>query len=152
MYNFEPSKEPRKVKILIINGPNLNLLGKREPSIYGVERFEDFMEQVRHQFSTVEFYYYQSNVEGELINKLHETENDDYQGIVLNAGGYSHTSIALADAVAAIQTPVVGVHISNIYTREQERHTELLAQYCKGGIYGLGLQGYTFAIQSIINQ
>lgn len=140
------------MKILIINGPNLNLLGKREPSIYGVEGFEDFLEQVKHQFSTVTFSYFQSNIEGELIDKLHSTEDDDYQGIVLNAGGYSHTSVALADAVASISTPVVGVHISNIYTREQERHKELLAQYCKGGIFGLGLQGYTLAIQSLINQ
>jgi 3-dehydroquinate dehydratase-2 len=137
------------VKILIINGPNLNLLGKREPSIYGHESFEEFLEQVKHQFSTVEIVYFQSNIEGELIDQLHATESGDYKGIILNAGGYSHTSVALADAVSSITTPVVGVHISNIYTREQERHTELLAQYCKGGIFGLGMQGYTLAIQSL---
>ena len=121
-----------KKKILILNGPNLNLLGTREPDIYGNTTFESFLEQVRSQFSTVEIDYYQSNIEGELINKLHDTENEEYSGIVLNAGGYSHTAVALADAVAAIKTPVVGVHISNIYTRENERHTELLAQYCVG--------------------
>jgi 3-dehydroquinate dehydratase-2 len=139
------------LKILIINGPNLNLLGKREPSVYGHQSFEEFLEQVKHQFSTLEIDYFQSNREGELIDQLHQTENTEYQGIVLNAGGYSHTSVALADAVAAITTPVIGVHISNIYTREQERHTELLAQYCIGGIFGLGLQGYVSAIQALIS-
>ena len=139
------------MKILIINGPNLNLLGKREPSVYGHQSFEEFLEQVKHQFSTLEIDYFQSNREGELIDQLHQTENTEYQGIVLNAGGYSHTSVALADAVAAITTPVIGVHISNIYSREQERHTELLAQYCIGGIFGLGLQGYISAIQSLIS-
>jgi 3-dehydroquinate dehydratase-2 len=139
-----------KKKILLLNGPNLNLLGTREPSIYGDTTFESFIEQARGQFSTLEIEYYQSNIEGELINKLHDTENGTYSGIVLNAGGYSHTSVALADAVAAIKTPVVGVHISNIYTRENERHTELLAQYCVGGIYGLGMQGYELAIQHFI--
>jgi 3-dehydroquinate dehydratase-2 len=139
-----------KKKILILNGPNLNLLGTREPDIYGNTTFESFLEQVRSQLSTVEIEYYQSNIEGELINKLHDTENGTYSGIVLNAGGYSHTSVALADAVAAIKTPVVGVHISNIYTRENERHTELLAQYCVGGIYGLGMRGYELAIQHFI--
>ena len=139
------------MKILIINGPNLNLLGKREPSIYGVERFEDFLAEIKHEFSTVNFAYFQSNIEGELIDRLHSTDEDEYHGIILNAGGYSHTSVALADAVASIATPVVGIHISNIYTREKERHTELLAQYCIGGIYGLGLQGYTLAIQHIIS-
>jgi 3-dehydroquinate dehydratase-2 len=139
-----------KKKILILNGPNLNLLGTREPDIYGNTTFESFLEQVRSQFSTVEIDYYQSNIEGELINKLHDTENGEYSGIVLNAGGYSHTAVALADAVAAIKTPVVGVHISNIYTRENERHTELLAQYCVGGIYGLGIKGYEIAIDYFI--
>jgi|TARA_B110000908_G_C9964897_1_gene318515 3-dehydroquinate dehydratase-2 len=140
-----------KKKILILNGPNLNLLGTREPDIYGNTTFESFLEQVRSQFSTVEIDYYQSNIEGELINKLHDTENEEYSGIVLNAGGYSHTAVALADAVAAIKTPVVGVHISNIYTRENERHTELLAQYCVGGIYGLGIKGYEIAIDYLIS-
>jgi 3-dehydroquinate dehydratase-2 len=140
-----------KKKILILNGPNLNLLGTREPDIYGNTTFESFLEQVRSQFSTVEIDYYQSNIEGELINKLHDTENGEYSGIVLNAGGYSHTAVALADAVAAIKTPVIGVHISNIYTRENERHTELLAQYCVGGIYGLGIKGYEIAIDYLLS-
>jgi 3-dehydroquinate dehydratase-2 len=140
-----------KKKILILNGPNLNLLGTREPDIYGNTTFESFLEQVRSQFSTADIEYYQSNLEGELINKLHDTENEEYSGIVLNAGGYSHTAVALADAVAAIKTPVVGVHISNIYTRENERHTELLAQYCVGGIYGLGIKGYEIAIDYLIS-
>jgi 3-dehydroquinate dehydratase-2 len=140
-----------KKKILILNGPNLNLLGTREPDIYGNTTFESFMEQVRSQFSTADIEYYQSNIEGELINKLHDTENGEYSGIVLNAGGYSHTAVALADAVAAIKTPVVGVHISNIYTRENERHTELLAQYCVGGIYGLGIKGYEIAIEHLLS-
>ncbi|MFT7100756.1 MAG: 3-dehydroquinate dehydratase-2 [Bacteroidia bacterium] len=140
-----------KKKILILNGPNLNLLGTREPDIYGNTTFESFLEQVRSQFSTADIEYYQSNIEGELINKLHDTENEEYSGIVLNAGGYSHTAVALADAVAAIKTPVVGVHISNIYTRENERHTELLAQYCVGGIYGLGIKGYDIAIEYLIS-
>jgi 3-dehydroquinate dehydratase-2 len=141
-----------KKKILILNGPNLNLLGTREPDIYGNTTFESFLEQVRSQFSTVEIDYYQSNIEGELINKLHDTENGEYSGIVLNAGGYSHTAVALADAVVAIKTPVIGVHISNIYTRENERHTELLAQYCVGGIYGLGIKGYEIAIDYLLSR
>jgi 3-dehydroquinate dehydratase-2 len=149
-YIFETSKEQPLVKILIINGPNLNLLGTREPGIYGDTPFESFLTQVRNQFSTLKIDYFQSNVEGELINKLHDAQEEEYGGIVLNAGGYSHTSVALADAVAAIKTPVVGVHISNIYTRENERHTELLAQYCVGGIYGLGMKGYELAIQHFI--
>ena len=140
-----------KKKILILNGPNLNLLGTREPDIYGHTTFESFIEQVRNQFSTIQIDYYQSNIEGELINKLHDTENEEYSGIVLNAGGYSHTAVALADAVAAIKTPVVGVHISNIYTRENERHTELLAQYCVGRIYGLGIKGYEIAIDYLLS-
>ncbi|PCJ65706.1 MAG: 3-dehydroquinate dehydratase [Bacteroidetes bacterium] len=140
------------MKILIINGPNLNLLGKREPTLYGKQGFKDFLKEVRHQFSTVAIDYFQSNLEGDLINRLHEADNENYEGVVLNAGGYSHTSVALADAVAAIQTKVVGVHISNIYQREQERHKELLSQYLEGGIFGFGMQGYTLAIQSLINQ
>jgi 3-dehydroquinate dehydratase-2 len=152
MYNFEVSITPHKLKILIINGPNLNLLGKREPTIYGHESFKEFLEQVKHQFSTVEIDYFQSNIEGELIDRIHKADKEGYSGIILNAGGYSHTSVALADAVGGIVTDVTGVHISNIYQRESERHTELLSQYTKGGKFGLGVQGYTLAIQSIINQ
>ena len=152
MYNFEVSITSHNLKILIINGPNLNLLGKREPTIYGHESFEEFLEQVKHQFSTVDIHYYQSNIEGELIDRIHKADQENFSGIILNAGGYSHTSVALADAVGGIETSVIGVHISNIYKRETERHTELLAQYTKGGIFGLGIQGYILAIQSIINQ
>lgn len=140
------------MKLLIINGPNLNLLGTREPEIYGNTTFEDYFESLKSQFKLIEIHYFQSNHEGELIEKLHQTNTDDYEGIILNAGGYSHTSVALADAVSAIKTPVVGVHISNIYTREKERHTELLAQYVVGGIYGLGLNGYRLAIEYFISR
>ena len=140
------------MKLLIINGPNLNLLGTREPEIYGNTTFEDYFESLKSQFKLIEIHYFQSNHEGELIEKLHQTNTDDYEGIILNAGGYIHTSVALADAVSAIKTPVVGVHISNIYTREKERHTELLAQYVVGGIYGLGLNGYRLAIEYFISR
>jgi 3-dehydroquinate dehydratase II len=139
------------VKILIINGPNLNLLGKREPTIYGQHTFEEYLEQVRNQFSTTNIDYFQSNIEGELIDRLHVADEQNYNGIILNAGGYSHTSVALADAVSSISTLVISVHISNIYQRETERHKELLSQYVLGGIFGLGLQGYTLAIQRFIN-
>ena len=138
------------MKIIIINGPNLNLLGKREPGIYGSESFESYFEQLKHQFAQVELEYYQSNVEGELINKLHET-GFTYDGIVLNAGGYTHTSVALSDAVAAITTPVVEVHISNIFAREEYRHISLLSKHCKGIISGMGLQGYAYAISYLLN-
>ena len=137
-------------KILIINGRNLNLLGKREPSIYGHQSFEDYLVEVRNQFSTVEIDYFQSNIEGELIDRLHIADEQNYTGIVLNAGGYSHTSVSLADAVSGIFTDVISVHISNIYNREEERHKELLSQYVKGGIFGLGLDGYKLAIQTFI--
>lgn len=139
------------MKLLIINGPNLNLLGTREPEIYGNTTFEDYLALLKSQFKSIEIDYFQSNNEGELIDKLHQTNSENYKGIILNAGGYSHTSVALADAVSAIKTPVLGVHISNIYTREKERHTELLAQYVAGGIYGLGLNGYRLAIEYFIN-
>lgn len=138
------------MKIIIINGPNLNLLGKREPGIYGSESFESYFEQLKQQFAQVELEYYQSNVEGELINKLHET-GFTYDGIVLNAGGYTHTSVALSDAVAAITTPVVEVHISNIFAREEYRHSSLLSKHCKGIISGMGLQGYAYAISYLLN-
>jgi 3-dehydroquinate dehydratase-2 len=139
------------MKIIIINGPNLNLLGKREPGIYGSESFESFFEQLKQEFVQVELEYYQSNVEGELINKLHET-GFTYDGIVLNAGGYTHTSVALADAVAAITTPVVEVHISNIFAREEYRHLSLLSKHCKGIISGMGLPGYRYAIMSLLSR
>src|SRR6187402_2923362 len=133
------------MKIQIINGPNLNLLGLREPSIYGAEGFDSYITKLSALYSILEIEYYQSNVEGELINKLHET-GFSYDGIILNAGGYTHTSVALGDAVAAIKTPVVEVHISNIFAREEYRHISLLSKHCVGIISGLGLDGYKLAL------
>ena len=134
------------MKILILNGPNLNLLGKREPETYGNLSFEDFLNTLKKRFAQVEFDYYQSNVEGELINKLHEV-GFSYTGIILNAGAYTHTSIALHDAIAAIKTPVVEVHISNIYAREEFRHKSLITSKCAGLITGFGMEGYALAVQ-----
>lgn len=139
------------MQLLILNGPNLNLLGKREPGIYGNESFESFFETLKQHYPKVRFTYYQSNVEGELINKLHEA-GFDYDGIILNAGGYTHTSVALADAVAAIKTPVIEVHISNIFAREEFRHISLLSKHCKGIISGLGLKSYEMAVRYFTGQ
>ncbi len=136
-------------KICIINGPNLNLLGKREPEIYGSKSFEDYFEELKELFQNCELSYFQSNIEGELINHLHVI-GFDYDGIVLNAGGYTHTSVALADAVAAIKTNILEVHISNPMAREEERHTSLLSKYCLGTISGLGLKSYYYAIDYFI--
>ena len=137
------------MKIQIINGPNLNLLGLREPTIYGSEGFDSYISQLRNLYSIIEIDYYQSNVEGELINKLHEV-GFSYDGIIINAGGYTHTSVALADAIAAIKTPVVEVHISNIYAREEYRHVSLTGKNCKGVLTGFGLDGYRLAIESFL--
>ncbi len=137
------------MQILIINGPNLNLLGKREPTVYGTESFEDYFVKLKATFTGINLHYYQSNVEGELINKLHET-GFTFDGIILNAGGYTHTSVALADAVAAITTPVVEVHVSNIFAREEFRQKSLLSKNCKGIITGLGLTGYHLAVESFL--
>jgi 3-dehydroquinate dehydratase-2 len=137
------------MKIIIINGPNLNLLGKREKDIYGNISFEDFYKTLTNDFSEVEIDYFQSNVEGELINKLHEV-GFSYDGIIINAGGYTHTSVALADAVKAIETPVVEVHISNIFSREEYRHKSLLSGACKGSVMGFGLNSYKLAIESFL--
>jgi 3-dehydroquinate dehydratase-2 len=137
------------MKIQIINGPNLNLLGLREPTIYGNESFEAYLSQLRDRYSIVEIDAYQSNVEGELINKLHEV-GFSYDGIILNAGGYTHTSVAIADAIAAIKTPVVEVHISNIYAREEFRQLSLTAKNCKGVLSGFGLDGYRLALESFL--
>ena len=139
------------MSILIINGPNLNLLGKREPEKYGHLSFEEVLQDLKHTYDNIEISYYQSNVEGELINCLHKAKEQGHSGIVLNAGGYSHTSVALADAVAAIDVPVVSVHISNIYQREEERHKELLAQYVRGGIFGMGTYSYKLAVQYLLS-
>ena len=136
-------------RIEIINGPNLNLTGKREPSIYGYTTMEEMVDSLRQQFPDVEIGYYQSNVEGELINRLHEV-GFTADGIILNAGGYSHTSVAIHDAVAAITTPVVEVHISNIYAREEYRRHSLLSAACRGVICGLGLDGYKYALDYLV--
>ena len=137
------------MKIQIINGPNLNLLGLREPGIYGNSSFEDYLIKLREIYSIVEIDYFQSNVEGELINKLHEV-GFSYDGIVINAGGYTHTSVAIADAIAAIKTPVVEVHISNIYAREEYRHVSLTGKNCKGVLTGFGMDGYRLAVESLL--
>ena len=137
------------MKIQIINGPNLNLLGLREPSIYGSEGFDSYISQLRDLYSIIEIDYYQSNVEGELINKLHEV-GFTYDGIIINAGGYTHTSVAIADAIAAIKTPVVEVHISNIYSREEFRHVSLTGKNCRGVLTGFGLDGYRLALESLL--
>jgi 3-dehydroquinate dehydratase II len=137
------------MKIQIINGPNLNLLGVREKSIYGNTDFNTFLEDLRKLYPNIEISYYQSNVEGEIINKLHET-GFSYDGIVLNAGAYTHTSIAIADAIAAINTPVIEVHISNVYKREEFRHSSMLAGNCKGVIAGFGMDSYRLAIESFL--
>ena len=134
------------MKIVIINGPNLNLLGIREPEKYGITRFEDYLEGLKTQYPDYEIEYYQSNVEGEIINKLHEV-GFSVDGIVLNAGGYTHTSVAIADAVAAIEVPVLEVHITNIYAREEERRVSLLSKTCVGVISGFGLRSYELAME-----
>ena len=137
-------------KIIIINGPNLNLIGKREPDVYGNISFEDFFAEIREVYSAeVQLSQYQSNVEGELINKIHEV-GFSYHGIIFNAGGYTHTSVALRDAIAAIKTPVVEVHISNPYSREEFRHNSLLSGVCKGIIAGFGLESYVLALDSFL--
>ena len=137
------------MKIQIINGPNLNLLGKREPSIYGSESFEQYFDALKEKFSGADLSYYQSNVEGELVNKLHEV-GFDFDGIVLNAGAYTHTSVALHDAIGGIKTPVVEVHISNVYAREEFRHKSLITSKCVGLITGFGLEGYAMAIRYLL--
>jgi 3-dehydroquinate dehydratase II len=135
------------VKLIIINGPNLNLLGKRETDVYGIVSFDEYLKKLKEEFPACQLDFYQSNVEGELINKLHEV-GFSYDGILLNAGGYTHTSVAIADAIAAIRTPVIEVHITNIYAREEYRHTSLIAPKCKGSISGFGLDSYRLAIES----
>jgi 3-dehydroquinate dehydratase-2 len=137
------------MKLLIINGPNLNLLGKREPSIYGNETFEMYFDTLKQKFQPVELHYFQSNIEGKIIDKLHEV-GFDFDGIILNAAAYTHTSVGIGDAVKAIQTPVVEVHISNIHAREEFRHHSFIAPNAKGIIVGFGLKGYELAIQSFV--
>ena len=134
------------MKIIIINGPNLNLLGIRETSIYGKKSFEAYFEYLQMEFPSVTLHYFQSNHEGEIIDKLHET-GFSYNGIILNAGALTHTSIAIADAIAAIETPTIEVHISNVHRREKFRHHSFLSANCIGQIVGLGLTGYDLAIE-----
>ena len=134
-------------KILIINGPNLNLLGKREPDTYGNTTFDDYFKELIIDFPDLELHTFQSNVEGEIINELHD-KGFSFDGIVLNAGGYTHTSVAIADAVAAIESPVIEVHISNVHSREEFRHQSMMAKNCKGIIAGFGLDSYRLALAS----
>jgi len=136
-------------KLIIINGPNLNLLGTREPEIYGNLSFTEFLETLKEKYKTVEISYFQSNIEGELIDKLHEV-GFSYDGIIFNAAAYTHTSIGIGDAVKAIQTPVVEVHISNTFSREEFRHQSYISAHAKGVILGFGLQSYELAIQSFL--
>ena len=137
------------MKIQIINGPNLNLLGKRETSIYGSQSFDEFFEVLKKRFPDTELHYYQSNVEGELVNKLHEV-GFSFDGIVINAGAYTHTSVAIHDAIGAIKTRVVEVHISNIHARETFRHTSLITSKCAGMLTGFGMEGYAMAINYLL--
>ena len=137
-------------KILVLNGPNLNLLGKREPGIYGNDSMESRFAALQERFADVQLDYYQSNVEGELINKLHEV-GFSYDGVVFNAGAYTHTSVALHDAIKAISTPVVEVHISNVYQRETYRHTSLITGVCVGVIGGFGMDSYRLAVEAILS-
>lgn len=137
------------MKIQIINGPNLNLLGIREKSIYGDSSFEAYLETLKTHYPAITLDYYQSNVEGEIINKIHEV-GFSYDGVVINAGAYTHTSIAIADAIAAIKTPVIEVHISNVYKREEFRHHSMLAAGCRGVIAGFGMDSYRLAVESFL--
>ncbi len=137
------------MKIQIINGPNLNLLGMREPSVYGDQSFSAFFERLKEVFPKIRLDYYQSNVEGEIINKIHET-GFDYDGIILNAGGYTHTSVAIRDAIKSVRTPVIEVHISNVYAREEFRHQSMISAVCAGVIGGFGLNSYRLAVEALI--
>ena len=135
------------MKLIIINGPNLNLLGKREPEIYGSETFIDFFNKLQEKYPSIELSYFQSNIEGEIIDKLHEV-GFSYDGVVLNAAAYTHTSVGIGDAVKGIKTPVVEVHISNVHAREEFRQQSYITPAAKGVIFGFGLKGYELAIQS----
>ncbi|MEJ1222241.1 type II 3-dehydroquinate dehydratase [Sediminicola sp. 1XM1-17] len=140
------------MKIIIINGPNLNLLGKREPEIYGSATFEDYFTELQFKYKSVQLEYFQTNIEGEIINKLHDCGFEGYEGIVLNAGAYTHTSIGIGDAIKGIKTPVIEVHISNTFAREEFRHVSYISPVAKGVILGFGLQGYDLAIQSFLDR
>lgn len=138
------------MNIIIINGPNLNLLGKREPGIYGSDSFEDYFESLVKHYPSINFSYFQSNIEGELIDKIHE-KGFSYDGIILNAGAYTHTSLAIADAIRAVTTPVIEVHISNVHKREPFRHHSFLSSACQGVILGFGLNSYRLAVEALIS-
>ena len=138
------------MKILIINGPNLNLLGTREPQHYGTGTMDSVLDALKSQYPDVQFDYYQSNVEGLLIDRLHKTLEEPCDGVVLNAGGYTHTSVALRDAIAAIKVPVVEVHISNVHSREEFRHRSLISAVCKGVICGFGLDSYRLGVEALL--
>ena len=137
------------MKIIIINGPNLNLLGRREPEIYGAHSFDDYFKELQNKFLDVNLSYFQSNIEGEIIDKLHEV-GFSYDGVILNAAAYTHTSVGIGDAVKAIETPVVEVHISNVHAREEFRHHSYIAANAKGVIVGFGLKSYDLAIESFL--
>lgn len=137
------------MKIQIINGPNLNLLGMREPDVYGSDSFNDYLELLRSQFPNIEISYFQTNIEGEIINKIHEA-GYGCDGIILNAGGYTHTSVAIRDAIKAVPSPVVEVHISNVHSREEFRHTSMISAVCRGVIAGFGLNSYQLGVQAIV--
>jgi len=137
------------VKLIIINGPNLNLLGTRETDVYGSQTFETYFNELKKKYDNIGLFYFQSNIEGELINKLHEV-GFSFDGIIFNAGGYTHTSVALRDAIASIKAPTIEVHISNIFAREEFRHVSLIAPKCKGSISGFGMDSYRLAIESFI--
>ena len=137
------------MKVIIINGPNLNLLGKRETSIYGKVSFDSYFKNLKNEFKSLNLTYFQSNIEGEIINKLHEI-GFSYDKILLNAGGYTHTSVSISDAIAAISTPVIEIHISNIYRREDFRHKSLLTQNCEALICGLGIDSYKAALSTLL--
>lgn len=139
------------MNIQIINGPNINLLGKREPSIYGAVSFEDYLQQLKAKYPEIEIGYYQSNVEGEMINRLHEV-GFSCDGIILNAGAYTHTSIALQDAIRAIKAPVIEVHISNVHAREEFRHKSMISCACKGVICGFGLDSYRLGVEALLTE
>ena len=137
------------MKLMIINGPNLNLLGTREPTIYGDETFDEYFITLENSFQNIDLEHYQSNLEGEIINKLQEV-GFEYDGILLNAGGYTHTSVAIRDAIAAITTPVIEIHISNVYAREEFRHTSIIGPKCKGSISGFGMDSYRLGVESFL--
>ena len=149
MSKFAPEDSILTMKIQIINGPNLNLLGRREPGIYGSESFEAYLPQLQSRYPDVQIDYYQSNVEGELINKMQEV-GFSYDGIVLNAGAYTHTSVALHDCIRSLKCPVIEVHISNVHQREEFRHKSLISSACKGVICGFGLDSYRLGIEALL--